>query len=169
MKACTWHIEWFPWHQEPQRPQRPQWPQQPQQPQWPQWPLHPHFIKKLTELDVSISPDTKMTYPSLLMWDGSSKIHFFIDFWHPFSWRLWRTGMLLFTKLKVHRSNFHYSGPQKNHLVYPEFKIQVTRRVQNIQVCVRTPCNGAHTVYDLPWSLGQRTTYLSISCDNFSH
>jgi hypothetical protein len=45
--------------------------------------------KKLTELDISISPDTKMTYPSLLMWDESSKIHFFIDFWHPFSWRLW--------------------------------------------------------------------------------
>ena len=107
MKACTLHIEWFPWHQEPQQPQ---WPQQPQQRQWPQWPLQPHFIKKLTELDVSISPDTKMTYPSLLMWDGPSKIHFFIDFWHPSSWRLWRTGMLLLTKLKGHRSNFHYSG-----------------------------------------------------------
>ena len=52
--------------------------------------LQPHFIKKLTELDVFISPDTKMTYPGLLMWDGSSKIHYFIDFWHPFSWRLWR-------------------------------------------------------------------------------
>jgi hypothetical protein len=61
------------------------------------------------------------------MWNGSSKIHFFIDFWHPFSWRLWRTGMLLFTKLKGHRSNFHYSGPQKAHLVDPEFKIQVTK------------------------------------------
>ena len=95
MTPCTLHIEWFPWHQEPHRPQ---------------WPLQPHFIKKLTELDVSISPDTKMTYPSLLMWDGSSKIHFFIDYWHPFSWRLWRTGMLLLTKLKGHRSNFHYSG-----------------------------------------------------------
>ena len=50
MKACTWHIEWFPWHQEPQRPQ---WPQQPQWPQWPQWPQQPHFIKKLTEHDVA--------------------------------------------------------------------------------------------------------------------
>ena len=124
------------WHQEPQRPQ---WPQQPQQPQWPQWPLQPHFIKKLTELDVSISPVTKMTYPSLLMWDGSSKIHFFIDFWHPFSWRLWRTGMLLLTKLKGHRSNFHYSGPQKAQLVDPEFKIQVTWGFQIIQTRVRTP------------------------------
>ena len=28
---------------------------------------------------------------------------------HPFSWRLWRTGMLLLTKFKDHRSNFHYS------------------------------------------------------------
>ena len=36
--------------------------------------------------------------------------------------------------------NFHYSGPQKTQLVDPEFKIQVTRRVQNIQTRVRTPC-----------------------------
>jgi hypothetical protein len=35
--------------------------------------------------------------------------------------------MLLLTKLKGHRSNFHYSGPQKAQLVDPEFKIQVTR------------------------------------------
>jgi hypothetical protein len=46
--------------------------------------------KKNTELDVSINPGTKMTYSGLLMWDGSSKIHCFIDFWQPFSWRLWR-------------------------------------------------------------------------------
>ena len=59
----------FSWHQ---KPQRPQWPQQPQQPQWPQWPLQPHFIKKIIQLDVSIKPGTKMTYPGLLMWDGSS-------------------------------------------------------------------------------------------------
>ena len=43
MTACTLHIKWFPWHQEPKWPQ---WPQQPQQPQWPQWPQQPHFIKK---------------------------------------------------------------------------------------------------------------------------
>jgi hypothetical protein len=24
------------------------------------------------------------------MWDGSSKIHYFIDFWHPFTRRMWR-------------------------------------------------------------------------------
>jgi hypothetical protein len=30
-----------------------------------------HFIKRFTELDVSIGPDTKMTYPGCLMWDGS--------------------------------------------------------------------------------------------------
>jgi hypothetical protein len=51
-----------------------------------------------------------MTYPGLLMWDGSSKIHYFIDFLHPFSWRLWRTGMLLLTNLKGHKPNVHYSG-----------------------------------------------------------
>ena len=52
VKACTWHIEWFPWHQEPKRPQ---WPQQPQWPRWPQWPQQPHFIKKLTEHDAAIN------------------------------------------------------------------------------------------------------------------
>ena len=127
MKACTWHIEWFPWHQEPQRSQ---WHEQPQ---WSQWPRQPPFIKELTKLDVSYSPNTKMTYPSCWMWDESSQIHFFIDFWHSSFWRLWRTGMLLLTKLKGHRSNFHYSGLQKAQLVDPKFKIQVTRGVQNIQ------------------------------------
>ena len=88
MTPCNLHIEWFPWHQ---KPQRPQWPKQPQQPQWPQWPQQPYFIKKFTELDFSISPDTKMIHPGLLMWDGSLKIHYFVDFWRFFSWRLWRT------------------------------------------------------------------------------
>ena len=62
----------------------------PQQLQRPQWPLEPHFTKKFTELDIFINSDTKMTYPGLLMWDGSSKIYCLIDFWYPFSWRLWR-------------------------------------------------------------------------------
>ena len=51
-----------------------------------------------------------MTYPGLSMWNGSSKIHYFIDFWHSFCWRLWRPCMLLLTKSKGHMSNFHYSG-----------------------------------------------------------
>ena len=38
----------------------------------------------------------------LLMWDGSSKTQYFIDFWHILFWRLWRTGMLLLTKSKGH-------------------------------------------------------------------
>ena len=38
----------------------------------------------------------------------------FIDFWHPFCQRLWRTGMLLLTKLKGHKSNVHYSGFPKH-------------------------------------------------------
>ena len=38
----------------------------------------------------------------------------FIDFWHPFCRRLWRTGMLLLTKLKGHKSNVHYSGFPKH-------------------------------------------------------
>ena len=104
MTACTLHIKWFPWHQEPKWPQ---WPQQPQQHQWPQWPLQPHFIKNVT--------GTKMTYSGLIMWVGSSKIHYLLDFWHPFLWRLWRTGMLLLTKSKGHKSNSPYSG-FPNHL-----------------------------------------------------
>ena len=51
----------------------PQWPQQPQQPQWPQWPQQPHFKKEITEFYVSINHGTKITYPGLLMWNGSSK------------------------------------------------------------------------------------------------
>ena len=54
------------------------------QPQWLQWPQQPPFIKNLTELNVSINPGTKMTYPGLTMWVGSSKINYFSDFW-PFS------------------------------------------------------------------------------------
>ena len=68
----------------------PQWPQQPQQPQWPQWPRQPHFTKEITEFYVSTNHGTKMTYPCLSMWNGWSKTHCFIDFWHLFSWRLWR-------------------------------------------------------------------------------
>ena len=57
-----------------------EWPQQPQWPQWPKWPLQPYFTKKLTDLDVSISPASKITYPSLLMRDGSSKSTFLFIF-----------------------------------------------------------------------------------------
>ena len=50
-----------------------------------------------------------MTYPGLPMWNSSSKIHYFIDFWHPFCWRLWRPWMLLSTKSKGHKSKFRIS------------------------------------------------------------
>ena len=56
-----------------------------------------------------------MTYSGLIMWIGTSKTPDFLDFWHPFSWRLWRTGMLLLTKSKGHKSNSPYSG-FPNHL-----------------------------------------------------
>ena len=102
--AFSVHTEFFSWHKQPQRPQ---WPQQPQQPQWPQWPLQPHFLKKIIELDVSIKSGTKMTYPGLLMWDGSSIL---LIFGTQVCWRLWRTGMLLLTKLKGHKSNVRYLG-----------------------------------------------------------
>ena len=58
----------------------PQWPWQLQQPQWPQWPRQSHFTGEITELNVSFNHGTKMTYPGLSMWNGSSKTHYFIDF-----------------------------------------------------------------------------------------
>jgi hypothetical protein len=38
----------------------------------------------MTEFDVPINPGTKITYFGFLMWDRSSKIHYFIDFLAPF-------------------------------------------------------------------------------------
>ena len=31
-----------------------------------------------------------MTYPGFSIWNWFSKTHYFIEFWHFFSWRLWR-------------------------------------------------------------------------------
>ena len=45
--------------------------------------------KNLLNVDVSINPGIKMTYPGPLMWDRSLKIHNFIDFLQPICWRLW--------------------------------------------------------------------------------
>ena len=86
-----------------------QWPQQPQQPQWPQWPQQPHFTDEITEFYDSINHGTKNTFPGLSMWNESSKIHYFMDFWHFFCWRLWRPYMLLLTKSMGHKSKFRIS------------------------------------------------------------
>ena len=51
-----------------------------------------------------------MTSPGLTMWNGSSKIQYFIDIWNSFCWRLWRPWMLLSTTSKGHKSNFRISG-----------------------------------------------------------
>ena len=93
---------WIPCHQEPQQPQ---WPQQPQQPQWPQWPRQPRIIKLFFEPDVFINRSTKITYSGLSMWYVSSNIHYSIDFWHSYCWRLWRPWKLVLTKSKGHKSN----------------------------------------------------------------
>ena len=68
----------------------PQWSQQPQQPQWPQWPQQPHFIKTCTDPDGWIIRGTKMTNNGPFLWNGSSKIQFFTNIWHPFCQRLLR-------------------------------------------------------------------------------
>ena len=54
-------------------------------------------------------PGNKITYPGLSMWNESSKIHYFMDFWHFFCWRLWRPWMLISTKSKGHKSKFRNS------------------------------------------------------------
>ena len=82
-----------------------QWPHQPQQPKWPQWPQQPHFTIQTSEFYVSINHGTKMTYPGLSMWNGSSKTHYFIEFWHPFSWRLLRPSHETKIEFKGQRSN----------------------------------------------------------------
>jgi hypothetical protein len=44
------------------------------------------------------------------------------------------------SEVKKFQNDFHYSGPQKAHVVDTEFKIQVTQGVQNIQTRDGTPC-----------------------------
>ena len=57
-----------------------------------------------------------MTYPGLSMWNELSKIHYFMDFWHFFCWRLWRPWMLLSTKSKWHKWNFRISWMYRHSL-----------------------------------------------------
>ena len=95
--TCTIHTEWFSWQQ---KPQRPQWPQQPQQPQWPQWPFQPHFIKKITELNVFINPGTKMTFWGLLMCVGMSKTSLFYWFLAPFLFEAVEDRDVTFNQIK---------------------------------------------------------------------
>ena len=63
-----------------------------------------------------------MSYHGLSMWNGSSKIHYFIDIWNSFCWRLWRPWMLLSTKSKGHKSNFRISGMYRFYLY--DLKVQ---------------------------------------------
>jgi hypothetical protein len=53
-----------------------------------------------------------MTYSGLFMWDGSSKIHYFIDFWHPSSWRLWRARNIK----KIITDELGINGPISKHV-----------------------------------------------------
>ena len=72
-------------------------------------------LSGLNDLYSLISPKNLLTlmFPSAL----TLFIHFSstlsIYFWHSFSWRLWRAGILLLTKFKGQRSNFHYSQFKK--------------------------------------------------------
>ena len=69
------------------------------------------------------------------------------------------------------RINFHYSGPRKAQLVDPEFKIQVTRGVQNIQTrVVGTPCITWQSLVGtwLSWIANKNRTklYWNWHCDS---
>ena len=90
---------------------QPQWPQQPQQPQWPQWPQQPHFIKKFTGPDGLMILCTKTTITGPFLWNGLSKIQFFIDF-STFSVRgSWGQPMLLFWRLIHELKIFYFLKP----------------------------------------------------------
>ena len=58
--------------------------QRPLQPHWPQQPLKPNFLKKLPDPDGLIITCTKITNTGNFLWNGSSKIQFFTNIWHPF-------------------------------------------------------------------------------------
>jgi hypothetical protein len=76
---------------------------------------------------------------SLHLVRSNSFLHNF--FLNLFFWRLWWTGMLLLSKLKGHRSNFHYSGfPNHPH----------TKSSLNISICqikLKRKCLPRDTLY----------------------
>ena len=80
-------------------PLQPQWPPQPQQPAGPQWPLQPHFIKNITNCYGWIIPGTKKTNTGPFLWNGSSKLQFFIDISTISVKGCWGQPMLIFWKL----------------------------------------------------------------------
>ena len=63
--------------------------------------------------------------------------------------------------------NFHYSGPQKAQLVDPEFKIQVTQGVQNIQTRAGTPCTKVYYVLVLFSILILKCVQVMVHLHNF--
>ena len=132
----------------------PQWPQQPQQPQWPQWPQQPHFKKLITEFYVSINHGTKKTYPGLSMWNGSSKTHYFIDFWPPFSWRLWRPSHEIKIKFKGQMSKPNeYTDNFRSNLTCIFLSVRAKLKKQ---LCPRTLCMSEKRPNGQTLNLGQR-------------
>ena len=83
----------------------------------------------------------KMTYPGLSMWNGLSKIHNFMDFWHSFCWRLWRTGMLFSTKSKCHKSNVRISWMYR--FCFYDFKVHFWWRNK----CLKYNISSLNTLY----------------------
>ena len=47
-------------------------------------PLKPNFLKKLPDPYGVIIAGTKITNTGNFLWNGSSKIQFFTNIWHPF-------------------------------------------------------------------------------------
>ena len=67
--------------------------------------LHINFY--WTEINLFPSILALLICFGLSMWDESSKILYFIDFWHSSFCRFWRPWKLLWTKSKGHKSNVH--------------------------------------------------------------
>ena len=150
-------------------PLQPQWPQQPQQPQWPQWPRQPHFIKKITDPDGWIIPGTKMTNNGPFLWNGSSKIQFFTNIWHPFCRRLLRPAdatffekwlmkhkwvTLVTMQPEIYHENYQYFYPsepfEKNHITmrhpvcWDKANVLQTKSVWNCILIYLCTCSRLH-------------------------
>ena len=93
-----------------------------------------------------------MTYPGLSMWNGSSKIHYFIDFWHSLCCRLWRPWMILLTKSKGDNYNL---GNMLKAII--GFQIH-----QNLFKCWFT-----FRHFDMEHPVDYSTTHLTISHDMY--
>jgi hypothetical protein len=101
---------------------------------WGSWCQRNHSICKVQAVILRKKAET-----SQKRWKKKLKISLhsflYIFFLHLYFWRLWRTGMLLLTKLKGHRSNFQTT--LKQNLAWIFLSVGAN---WNVNVCPGTPC-----------------------------